>query len=144
MKICYKCKQKKPLTEFRQFKSGVNKGYYSSYCKKCQKEYQNLPWIKIQREKYRKKNPWAKTQIRILTRCNGKNQDYHKRGIKNFLIGKDLKFLWFRDKAYLMKRPSIHRIDNSNDYFLENCKYIELGENVRLSNIERGKKCLKV
>lgn len=35
MKVCYKCKQEKLLTEFRRYKSGVNKGYYHSYCKVC-------------------------------------------------------------------------------------------------------------
>lgn len=36
-KICYRCKKKKPLTEFIQFKNGVNKGYWKSYCKECDK-----------------------------------------------------------------------------------------------------------
>ena len=63
---------------------------------------------------------------------------YFKRGIKNKITRDDLKVLWFRDKGYAMKRPSIDRIDSDGDYTFDNCRYIEQAENARLGNL--GKK----
>lgn len=37
----------------------------------------------------------------------------------------DFKYLWFRDKAFEMKTPSIDRIDTKGDYIIENCRFIE-------------------
>lgn len=42
---------------------------------------------------------------------------------------KDFKFLWFRDKAYLMEKPSIDRKNNNGNYTLKNCQFIELRKN---------------
>lgn len=75
--------------------------------------------------------PWEKTHQRIQVRCcYDKKSSYYGR-IKNYLKIKDLKYLWFRDKAYLMKTPSIDRMDSKGNYTLENCRYIELKENTR-------------
>ena len=41
----------------------------------------------------------------------------------------DMKELWFRDRADLMKCPSIDRIDNKKHYTKDNCRYIELEDN---------------
>jgi transcriptional regulator with XRE-family HTH domain len=41
----------------------------------------------------------------------------------------DFKELWFRDKAYLMRQPSIDRIDSTKGYEKGNCRYIEFYEN---------------
>ena len=38
-KNCSKCKQLKPISEFYQYKSGKNKGYYYAYCSQCRKIY---------------------------------------------------------------------------------------------------------
>ena len=78
--------------------------------------------------------PWEKTWYAIQQRCASnykKSHNYHDRGITNHLTKEDLKFLWFRDKAELLKRPSIDRIDNDGSYTLKNCKYIELSDNSR-------------
>jgi hypothetical protein len=37
--------------------------------------------------------------------------------------------LWFRDKAYLMRHPSIDRIDSNGNYELNNCQFIEMKRN---------------
>ena len=37
----------------------------------------------------------------------------------------DMKFMWERDKAYLLKCPSVDRIDDSRGYEVDNCRFIE-------------------
>ena len=66
---------------------------------------------------------------------------YGGRGIKNYLSLEDLEFLWQRDAARLMLRPSIDRVDINGHYTLENCRYIEFGENVRRRFIKQCIKC---
>ena len=39
-----------------------------------------------------------------------------------------IKKLWFRDKAWLLKRPSIDR-KNGGHYIFQNCRFIELSQN---------------
>ena len=46
------------------------------------------------------------------------------------MIIEEFKKLWFRDKAYEMNRPSIDRIDPKGDYTYNNCRYLELSENI--------------
>ena len=129
MKTCAKCKQEKSLIEFHQCKSGKSKGYYSSYCKACEI---------IRGKEYMINNPWATARRAAKNRCENLNNNryihYGGRGIKFFMTLKDLKYLWFRDKAYLMKRPSIDRKDNNGNYTLKNCRYIELSENIARSS----------
>jgi hypothetical protein len=86
-----------------------------------------IPYIKVKKE-----TPWLLTWYRTRAKCG-------KPHFKNYicyvdikcLISKDeIKELWFRDKAYLMKKPSIDRIDPNGDYIKENCRFIELKENL--------------
>ena len=86
-----------------------------------------------------KKKPeiWVQTYKGIKGRCNSPKNRYHKRGIKCLITKEELKSLWFRDKAYSMKRPSIDRINNNGNYELQNCRYIEFSENARLGNMGR-------
>ena len=82
---------------------------------------------------YYEKKPWAKTYVSIKGRCERKTDTgyrlYGAKGIKCLMTMGDLKFLWNRDSAENMKRPSIDRIDSKGDYTIENCRYIELSEN---------------
>ena len=116
-KTCTTCKQEKPITEFYQCKSGRNKGNFISYCKNCCKK---IIW-----------KPWIKTYRHIEARCYYDKKSSYFGRIKNFLKIKDLKYLWFRDKAWLLEKASIDRKDNKGHYTLENCRYIELRENLR-------------
>ena len=85
---------------------------------------------RIRVKKYLNKNPWMKSLIYIRARCNNPNKQWYElyggRGIKCAITGKELKELWFRDKAYEMKKPSIDRINTNGNYSLENCQYLEL------------------
>ncbi len=98
---------------------------------------------KYSNRRYYETHPWARTLKRILTRCNTKTEYYYKKGIKNFLTTADLKYLWFRDQAYTLNRPSIDRIDNKEHYTLGNCRYIELIENIRRRKIVSRKRAIR-
>jgi len=88
---------------------------------------------KKRNKEYYKKFPWKRTFKGIKDRCNNSNDmhysNYGGRGIKCLITSDELKQLWFRDKAYLMDRPSIDRIDNDGNYECSNCRYIELSTN---------------
>lgn len=79
---------------------------------------------------YLKKNPWAKHKMYAQSRSKKLNRSFE-------LTVAECKFIWKRDKAHLLKEPSIDRINSSKGYFLENCRFIEMRENSRLGNISR-------
>ena len=89
-----------------------------------------------------KNNPVKYRLSMILTGIKGRCKNpkhiaykyYGKRGIKCFLKFKDMVYLWNRDKAFELKKPSIDRINNDGNYELSNCRYIELSENIRKKN----------
>jgi len=98
-------------------------------------------------KKYKKDNPWYGSYRCAWTRCKCKNKEnygrYGGRGIKLVMKLKDFKYLWFRDKAYLMKKASIDRINPNKNYTLKNCRFIELVENQRMGGkCPTRKKCL--
>lgn len=104
--------------------------YRMSYCKECDSK-KAIIFRRNQRIKY----PWIKTYYSILGRCgNGKSSKklkyYGGKGIKNYLTIDNLKFLWFRDKAYLMKKPTIDRKNPNKNYILRNCRYLERNKNI--------------
>lgn len=129
-KVCFKCKQEKSLKEFRQYKSGVNKGHYHGYCRYCEKIYK-----KLYKRIYYKNNPWVKHLDNARKRCENKNQSYYKLGRKCFLTVENVKYLYFRDQAFAMKRPSIDRRDNRKNYTLENCRFMELIDNIKKGGV---------
>ena len=95
--------------------------------------------VKRDNKDYYLRSPWAKHYMQISKRCN--NGWYKRKGIKNYIRTKDVKFLWFRDKAYKLKRPSVDRIDNEGHYTIENCRFIELMENIIRGQIKYRKPC---
>ena len=88
---------------------------------------------------YLRKHPWAKTWKSINGRCNDKTGRYMKMGIKNLISVNELKKIWFRDSAFLLKQPSIDRINNKGNYEFKNCRYIELLKNNKQGGINRWK-----
>jgi hypothetical protein len=79
---------------------------------------------------YESKDPWEKHYRWIQIRTAPKGE-YTKRGIKCRLTLAGIKRLWFRDKAWLFKQPSVDRIDNSKGYSFGNCRFMELIENIK-------------
>jgi len=106
--------------------------------------------IKINKKRYYQENinyfkqrnrlikPWNKHLSWIKNRCNNKNADNYKyyggKGIKCRITVDDLKMLWFRDKAYLLDRPSIDREDSNGNYEYKNCQFIEHVLNISKTN----------
>jgi hypothetical protein len=137
MKVCSKCHIEKDLSDFHKDKS--KKDLCRPNCKGCHK-FQSLDYsiknrinINQKIKEYKKENPWKDIFYNILQRCyNDSHKSYLRyggRGIKNFLTEKQIKKLWFRDNAYLMRKPSIDRKNNDGNYTLKNCQFIELSEN---------------
>lgn len=99
------------------------------------KQPNNLRYNKEYQKNWYSSHPWVKYYSSAWNRCN---EVYHRSyyrygalGIKLLMKPNDFKYLWFRDKAYLMKAPSIDRINPNENYTLDNCRFIELSENVR-------------
>jgi len=137
MKVCSKCKTEKPLSEF--YNDSSKKDGLGNSCKNCNKA-RYIKYRKNNKTKIHKKNkidkienPWKYCLYHIKQRCNNKNNHkyycYGGRGIECRITADDLKELWFRDKAYLMDRPSIDRKDNDGHYEYSNCQFIELTDN---------------
>src|SRR3990167_3199447 len=94
-------------------------------------------WVKNNKEKVRKssrdwcsRNPWRRSYDCALNRCK-KHPIYIRNGIKFLMKVSDFKYIWYRDKAWFLQRPSVDRIDPRGDYAIENCRFIEFIENVR-------------
>lgn len=87
---------------------------------------------------YLRNNPWVQPLRNARQRCcNPKTKNYHRyggRGIKILITIKEIREIWFRDKARDMKCPTIDRINNDMDYSFSNCRFIEREENIRKSN----------
>ena len=78
--------------------------------------------------------PWLRHYRSAKYRCAAKDTYCYKKGIKFRMSEEDFKFLWFRDKAWTLKRASIDRIKNNLNYTLKNCRFIELSKNVCKDN----------
>ena len=69
----------------------------------------------------------------IKTRCNNPNTEarkyYFDKGIKCELTLKQLEYIWKRDGADNLIRPSIDRKDANKSYKVRNCRFIELSYN---------------
>ncbi len=113
-----------------------NKGRFVM-CQMCNKRFVGysgsarfcVPCRSVRQRKFRTIFPWATVLHRIKIRCR-RSEWYKKMNIQCFLTHKETKTLWIRDKADTMKRPSIDRVDNTKGYMFDNCRFIELEDNV--------------
>jgi hypothetical protein len=91
--------------------------------------------------KFRERNPWLSHYYSALDRCTKPHiKSYHRyggRGIKFNLDKKEIEMLYKRDKAHLLKEPSIDRIDSDGDYTYDNCRFIEKSENAHNPQIHK-------
>lgn len=135
-KRCSDCQELKSIEQFQ----------ISCRCKECIK-IRSKTWASSNRarknadkERFMLKHPWYGHLSWARQRCNNPRKHnysaYGGRGIKCFLTQEDIKILWFRDKAFLLKHPSLDRKDADGNYCLSNCRFIEHGQNRRRKNKE--------
>lgn len=108
-------------------------------------EIKNIDYVrKTHREKRAEKKilePWLKYYWNIVSRVTNKSRYYFKTGVKNNITPEEVKILYFRDKAFDMRAPSIDRIDGFKDYEFANCRFIELKENQSRPKFRRELVC---
>lgn len=145
-KFCKGCQTEKNISEFHKDNRNKKDGARSA-CKPCAEtvkkawRLKNVEHIKRYGRERSKLFPWLAAYKNALARCrNPKHKSYYLyggRGIKLLMTPNDFKQLWFRDKAHLMERPSIDRIDKDGSYTIENCRYLELTENINRARRRR-------
>lgn len=137
--VCKDCHRKYCRRYYRNHKFDYRKRAIKnrvSALESKKKGYKNNRINILRRAKaYAEKYPWISHYKAAYQRClNPKNKCYNsygKRGIKFLITRNEVKRLWFRDKAFLQKKPSIDRIDNDGNYTFKNCRFIEQTKNLR-------------
>lgn len=134
---CSKCGQIKSFEDFHKCNTKLK---IVTVCKVCRLKQINN-YRRFNREKYRryykeldkkirKERPWDLYYDSAKQRCENKNSpswpNYGGRGIKLLMTKEDFKTLWFRDKAFEMIKPSVHRINNDGNYEINNCIFMEM------------------
>jgi hypothetical protein len=160
-KICNKCNIEKDISNF--CKDISKKDGLCTICKLCSKQKHNIYYQehkeelcllnkikRITNNKYinnreqllRKKYPERSILKSIIQRCYNPNnkayKNYGGKGIKKFLTTKNIKYMMIRDNYFDLKKPSIDRLDSNGNYCIENCKFIELSENISKRNKENS------
>ncbi len=96
-------------------------------------------WKQTRQAKYKARKPWIRLLEFARRRCNDLDPEgpnfhhYAAKGIKCDLTSNELQAVWERDKAWLLKRPSLDRIRSSDGYTLFNVRIIEFALNTRMA-----------
>lgn len=159
-KVCHHCQVQKRNEDF--YKDQRASDGLASSCKRCHLvrtrrwqdshrdkvcassrkwQLKNKDRVAATWKRYYLRNPIYFTWKNAMGRCYSPafhNYSYYGgRGIQCLLTLDELRRLWFRDKADLMDRPSLDRIDSDGNYTFDNCRFIELIENVRKAAVQR-------
>jgi len=62
---------------------------------------------------------------RCIIPSNKNTRYYINKKIRCNLTLAEVRYLWFRDKAFGIIKPSLDRIDSNSDYHINNCRFIE-------------------
>ena len=85
------------------------------------------------RKTHRKGLPWSTAYHNIYGRCNipttNKYSFYGGRGIRCLISISELKETYIRDSAWMLKHPSVGRINHDEDYCLANIRWQEFRTN---------------
>lgn len=85
------------------------------------------------KKKYFSKMPWYRHYANARARCKYPTHKTYKyyggKGIKMLMTLKEVGYIWIRDEAYKMYRPSIDRKDSNGHYSSGNCMFVELSDN---------------
>lgn len=101
----------------------------ASNCRKCRY---------INKIKYQLSHPWKNHYDAVKQRCRKKGI-YYRFGIRVLMTLKDFEYLWNWDKAFVMKKPSIHRINTFGDYHISNCCFLEFKTHMQCPNPRKRK-----
>ena len=82
---------------------------------------------------------WQNLKSRCGNPLDKKYKYYGGKGIKIRLTKDEIAYMWNRDKAYLMKQPSLDRKNSDKDYKLKNCRFIEMETNRKFMKIKLRK-----
>lgn len=88
---------------------------------------------------YHERKPWVRHICwakRRTTSTDPRWKSHH--GKEHTLTAEEAEYLWRRDGAGEMVKPSLDRIDTSRGYTVDNCRFIEWMENVRLPHGGQG------
>lgn len=90
---------------------------------------------------YKTTSPWRYRIYNAKQRCTNPKDphyaNYGGRGIQFQLTMSEAEELWFRDKAYLLKKPSLDRKANAGNYTFDNCRFIEHAENTAKDKMQK-------
>jgi hypothetical protein len=119
--------RRKYFKEYNRKRREKHRVYSNKWYHEHKEFYQEL------RRHNKEKEPWISHYYSARTRClNPKVKDFYRyggKGIKFLLTKTEVRELWFRDRAYLMKKPSIDREDAKGNYEFGNCRFIEFVKN---------------
>ncbi len=97
--------------------------------------FKDLTRRKEYNRRYKRNNPWLYSFYHAKRRCETPKcadyNNYGRRGIEFLLSVDEIKFIWFRDKAYNMTDPTIDRVEKCGNYQFNNCRFLERIENTR-------------